>query len=64
MKQTQTTAVKTKTRHASMIEMYDMACAALTWEPSATYVLPDEATMKEAHEARKQPSTQVTYSEH
>ena len=36
-----------------IIEMYDMACAALTWEPPATYVLPDETTMKEAQEADK-----------
>ena len=36
-----------------IIEMYDMACAALTWEPPATYVLPDDTSMKAAQLADK-----------
>ena len=36
-----------------IIEMYAMACAALTWEPPAIYALPDEAAMEEAQNADK-----------
>ena len=36
-----------------IIEMYAIACAALTWEPPATYFLPDETAMKAAQVADK-----------
>ena len=36
-----------------IIELYAMACVAITWEPPATYALPDETAMKEAQNADK-----------
>ena len=41
-----------------IIELYDLAYAALTREPPATYVLPDETTMNEAHEGVHRSHTQ------